>query len=343
MTYVISTVTLKGGVAKSIVTIGIAEFLAAMFNKRVLVIDLDPQTDATVALIGADRWRTLNSEGRTVSTLFHDALVARSQDAENEQDMESEPEDEFDHASTRQTSGIPRSHVHPVDLLHSVEEADDELEPQFDLYSTLQTDASPVPEVRTVDLLPSSLDLIEIQDRLPYVLGMQRPSDPRTVLLPNTELLATAVRPILGNYDYVLVDCPPGLGILTLNGLRISDCYITPVTPDSLSTYGIMDIEELVREFGEQVEHIVFIPNMAVVVTGYRADSSTHREALARLRADTRLLRVFDTVVPEGLETSSSADFVESTTLQLRYQNLGGDDAFRALTEEFRTVMETGL
>lgn len=74
MTKVVSFINLKGGVAKTTTTIQIAECLASEFGKRVLVIDLDPQTNATIALISDERWEDLDSKGNTVYHLFDDKL-----------------------------------------------------------------------------------------------------------------------------------------------------------------------------------------------------------------------------------------------------------------------------
>lgn len=52
MAHVISTINLKGGVGKTTTTVALAETLSSEFRKRVLVIDLDPQTNATTMLIG---------------------------------------------------------------------------------------------------------------------------------------------------------------------------------------------------------------------------------------------------------------------------------------------------
>jgi chromosome partitioning protein len=180
----LSPFPLKGGVAKTTTTVALAETLAARFGKRVLVIDLDPQTNATVMLIGEKRWRVLNEKGFTLATLFKDAL----EDPENK---------------------------------------------TFNLEKTLQKAVSDVQGAEKIDLLPSSLDLIDVQDKL-----ASAPTGQFYSVTP-IDLLRLAVKAKLDDYDLVLVDCPPNLGIITLNGLRISEGYIIPTVPDFLSTYPI--------------------------------------------------------------------------------------------------------
>src|SRR5579859_34319 len=69
MAHVISIINLKGGVAKTTTTVALAETLASVYGKRVLVVDLDPQTNATTMLIGEKRWQELNEQGYTLATL----------------------------------------------------------------------------------------------------------------------------------------------------------------------------------------------------------------------------------------------------------------------------------
>ena len=222
MASVISTINLKGGVGKTTTTIGLAELLATQFKKRVLVIDLDPQTNATTVLIGEEKWRKLNDHGFTLASLFEDALRAEGEDS------------------------------------------------RFVLEKVLQKNVSPVSEVRNVDLLPSSLDLIDVQDRLASMSsGKFYSNNP-------TDLLRRAVKPILDNYDYVLVDCPPNLGIVTLNGLRISDGYIIPTIPDVLSTYGIPQIQSRVEAFAHNLGDTIH--ELGIVVTKYRAASTVRQK-----------------------------------------------------------------
>ena len=62
----ISFINLKGGVGKTTLTVAVAEILSIEFNKKVLVIDLDPQTNATVLLISQEEWEKRNNENRTI-------------------------------------------------------------------------------------------------------------------------------------------------------------------------------------------------------------------------------------------------------------------------------------
>jgi chromosome partitioning protein len=78
MAKVISTINLKGGVGKTQMTVALAEFLAMEHNKRVLLIDLDPQTNATVSLMDEQAWYTKDQNGETLLQLFKDKLEKTS-------------------------------------------------------------------------------------------------------------------------------------------------------------------------------------------------------------------------------------------------------------------------
>lgn len=74
MAKVVSIINLKGGVAKTTSTVQLAECLASEFSKKALVIDLDPQTNATISLIPEEKWEELDSNGSTLFQLFNDKL-----------------------------------------------------------------------------------------------------------------------------------------------------------------------------------------------------------------------------------------------------------------------------
>jgi chromosome partitioning protein len=283
MAHVIATINLKGGVGKTTTTAAVAEVLSGEFHKKVLAIDLDPQTNLTTMLIGDQRWGQLNEEGHTLATLFEDAL---------------KPE------------GEPK---------------------RFDLDATLQRRASPVRDVRTLDLLPSSLKLIDVQDRL----GTMSPG--RYFSDNPTDLLRRATHTLLDDYDYVLIDCPPNLGIVTLNGLRIADGYIIPTIPDVLSTYGIPQIRSRVRGFADSLGQT--IAELGIVITKYRAASTVHRTTIERLEDDEEL-PVFNTWIPEANKIAEAAEHAPLGTVRQRWGYSGQFEAFRDLTKEIVAAAE---
>ena len=285
MADVIATINLKGGVGKTTTTVALAEILAGVHHKSVLVIDLDPQTNATTMLVGEDRWKELNDDDLTLARLFEDAL--------------NEP-------SAR----------------------------KFNLKKTLQQGVSNVRDVVGVDLLPSSLDLIDVQDRLGSMSSGRFHSD-----VP-TDILRRAVRPILDDYDYVLVDCPPNLGIITLNGLRIADAYIIPTIPDVLSTYGIPQIITRVKAFADNIGEQ--IRPLGIVISKYRAQSTVHDNTLRRLKTDPKYPRVFETAIPEANKLAESAEFLPANTLRQKYGSgaQGNFETYETLTKEIVKALE---
>lgn len=280
MATVISTINLKGGVGKSTSTVAIGEFLSEAFRKRVLIIDIDPQTNATTMLIGEKKWEELNKQGYTLATLFKDALEETT---------------------------------------------------NFDISKTLQKGVSNVNDVRTLDLIPSSLDLIDVQDRLASMpSGRFYTNNP-------TEVLRRAVKPIIDEYDYVLIDCPPNLGLITLNGLRISNGYIIPTIPDVLSTYGIPQIMSRISAFagniGEPIERY------GIVVSKYQGNSPLHGRILKHLREDKdKYPMVFKTIIPQADAIASAAEFTRVNTLRQKYNYGGRYDLFRELCRELMEV-----
>ena len=276
MAIVIPTINLKGGVAKTTTTVGLAEAMASEFNKKVLLIDLDPQTNATVMLIGDQRWKELNNNGYTLATLFEEAL---------------DPDDT-----------------------------------KFILDKTLQKNVSNISSVKNLDLLPSSLDLINIQDVL-----AKMPTGPFYSDNP-IEILKKAMRPIKYNYDYILIDCPPNMGIITLNGLRIANGYIIPTIPDFLSTYGIPYVVDRIDEFSNNMD--IKIEALGIVVTKFRENSKVHKTTLGKLKKG-MAQHVFSSVFKESNQVALAADFHKQySTFKQKWDEDGQYNAFYHLAKE---------
>ena len=282
MAHIISIINLKGGVAKTTTAVALAETLSSQFGKKVLVIDLDPQTNATTMLIGETKWKDLNGKGWTLATLFKDAL-----DPNNK---------------------------------------------SFDLSKTLQKGASDVQGAQSVDIIPSSLDLIDVQDKL-----ASAPTGQYYSITP-TDLLRLAVKSIVDEYDIVLIDCPPNLGIITLNGLRISSGYLIPTVPDVLSTYGIPQIVTRVANFSKEIGES--IEPLGIVITKYQEASSIHRNVLKDLRTRNDP-PVFNTVIKQANQIAAAAE-IQSTRRTLKQKYGYGDlaESFMKLAKELLAKLE---
>lgn len=74
MAKIISLINLKGGVGKTTLTIALADFLSVKYKQRVLVVDLDPQTNATISLINQEKWTEVNKENNTLHQLYLDKI-----------------------------------------------------------------------------------------------------------------------------------------------------------------------------------------------------------------------------------------------------------------------------
>jgi chromosome partitioning protein len=276
----IAFINLKGGVAKTTTTVATAHVLSGVHRKRVLVVDLDPQTNASVMLIGDRRWKELNDAKRTVAQLFYEA-------------------------------------VHP-----EVEE--------FDLEDSIQHRVGDVTESRTVSLLPSSLDLIRIQDELVTMPpGRYRANRP-------IDILYNALADSLDEYDYVLIDCPPSLGLITLNGLRLADGYVIPTVPDVLSTYGIPQIVSEVESFARSLREP--IEPLGILFTKYQAQQTVHNTQLRVLGEHEDLPPVFETTIPQANELSAAPAYSQS--LQTLRQKWGGRVGFPAYVEFVNELLE---
>ncbi|GAA1456634.1 ParA family protein [Williamsia maris] len=277
MTSVIATISLKGGVGKTTVTAGVAEFMAGEFGRRVLVVDLDSQINLTTMFLGDERWVKLNAAGHTLATVFADAVDGTS---------------------------------------------------EFSLSETLQRDVSTVSGVVGVDLIPSSLDLIEVTEEL-SALRVRRDDT-----LAGVSALRDALASVVDNYDFVLIDCPPNMGPITLNGLAMADGYIIPTIPDVLSTYGIPQVQTYIGRFGEEIGRRIV--ELGVVITKFKANSSVHKETVTRLRRDPSIQNVLPGYLAEANSVAAAAEFASHPSLRAKYGSRGQFDQFRELT---RTII----
>ena len=126
------------------------------------------------------------------------------------------------------------------------------------------------------------------------------------------KILDRALKPVRGEYDFILVDCPPQLSILTINALSCADGVIIPVKTDYLAYRGLTQLQDSIQEIQELINPELKV--LGVIATLYDTRVSDDREILALLKNEYNLLGVVKrlAVAKKGLYDGRAA--VEQAT-----------------------------
>src|SRR3954470_2146059 len=177
----------------------------------------------------------------------------------------------------------------------------------------------PVEEVihrAEVDVAVSSIDLAGAEMALSSMIGRER-------------ALQKALLPVRNHYDYILIDTPPSLGLLTINALTASDGVIVPVQCEYLSLRGLVQLENTLSMIRENLNPIVEI--IGILPTMYDARSLHVREAVEILEENFGEL-VFGTRIRKTIRYAEAPVKGQSV---LRYEPKGqAAEAYRSLAEE---------
>jgi chromosome partitioning protein len=177
----------------------------------------------------------------------------------------------------------------------------------------------PVQEVihhTEVDLAVSSIDLAGAELALSSMIGRER-------------ALEKAILPVKDGYDYVLIDTPPSLGLLTINALVASNGVIVPVQCEYLSLRGLVQLENTLSMIRENLNPDVGIEG--ILPTMYDSRTLHSREAVEILQENFGDL-VFDTKIRKTVRYAEAP--VKGTSV-LKYDPSGSAaEAYRELAKE---------
>ncbi|OBI81568.1 ParA family protein [Mycobacterium sp. 1245805.9] len=171
--------------------------------------------------------------------------------------------------------------------------------------------------VNHMDLVPSNIDLSAAEIQLVNEVGRE-------------QTLGRALYPVLDRYDYVLIDCQPSLGLLTVNGLACSDGVVIPTECEYFSLRGLALLTDTVDKVRDRLNPKLEISG--ILLTRYDPRTVNAREVMARVVERFGDL-VFDTVITRTVrfpETSVAGEPI--TTWAPRST---GAIAYRALAREF--------
>lgn len=224
---VISFINMKGGVGKTTLSIGIADYLARYQNKKVLMIDIDPQFNATHSLLDT-------------------YIEKKNNSIKNEDDVDIIDDDQMELI-------IPQG----MD-----EEESDEEEDNNTFYSEVLNDEKTIfqlfkPQMNVAQKykMPKAEEIIiNVKENLDIVCG-----DLNLVLANKSSDFSLvkrlrnfiSINKLKEEYDYILIDCPPTLTIYTDSALIASDFYLIPNRVDRYSIIGIDSLQKAVSSLVE--------------------------------------------------------------------------------------------
>jgi len=226
MTKIYAVVNQKGGVGKTTSVINMSGFLAAM-GRRVLMVDMDPQANATSGL-GYDKYKIEKSTYELLlqQTTLDDALVHN---------------EEF-----------------------------------------------------RLDVLPAHPELAGAEVELVNVIGREY-------------RLKQAFEQVNGRYDYILIDCPPSLSLLTVNALTAArDGVLIPVQCEYLALEGLTQLSQTIELVKKYLN-----PNLAIrglMMTMYDSRTNLSRQVVEEVRKYFPG-KVFRTIVPRNVRLSEAPSF----------------------------------
>lgn len=177
-----------------------------------------------------------------------------------------------------------------------------------------------IEDVEGVDLIPADIALSSVEISL--VNAMARESILRNFLLPE-----------VSDYDYVILDCSPSLGIITVNALTAADSVIIPVEPAFKAEKGMELLFDSIRKVKNNLNRHLQIDGILLNKVNRRANST--RDVIERLREN---YDVYDTEIPISVrEQESGAKGLSIFTHDPKGKVAA---AYEALVNEFLTLEE---
>src|SRR5690242_2769422 len=140
------------------------------------------------------------------------------------------------------------------------------------LYDVLVDDVSFLEAIHKIDknvaLVPSSIDLAGAEIELVTVIGRET-------------LLKRKIEDAQHDFDFILLDCPPSLGLLTINALAVAHEVIIPMQPHFLALQGVAKLLETVRLVNQRMNPQLKVSG--IVLTMYDAQTKLSSEVVAEL------------------------------------------------------------
>lgn len=172
-------------------------------------------------------------------------------------------------------------------------------------------------EVENLDLLPSNIDLAGAEVELVYKKNRER-------------VLKNALEEIRSRYDYILIDCPPSLGLLTINALACADSVIIPIQSEY---YALEGLSQLMNSISLVKQHLnAGLEVDGVVLTMYDSRSLISKQIAEEIKKFFTK-RLFEIVVPRNVRLVEASSY--GKPIMMHDPKCTGARAYKALTLEY--------
>lgn len=330
---VVSFINYKGGVGKTTTTYHIGCALSLYHNKKVLLVDVDPQTNLTFLCIVPERWEVFKGENGTTARLFEHYLKDSNEKFPTENIIWKSPIELF-------TGGkIAKGVIKNLDLIPS----------DIDLLGIdIDLAAKVWRKVESGFLQEQLFVLKRTMKRVKETFGLDSSDNIRDALfyVDQRRILRDFINRIKDNYDYVLIDCPPNLYLVTQNALASSDYYIITTIPDHMSTIGINILLKKVKELNDTMHHKCYLAGsktsnivlkgvlFTMVRTFGQGVVNTHKDKMNTLRKHYGDL-CFENYISWGAGYTEAAEQAVPVFLLKDNNSIRVAEQYKLVTEDF--------
>ncbi len=208
MAKIISFINYKGGVGKTTTTYHVGCCLAEEHGKKVLMIDIDPQTNLSFLCAPYQEWEKFKRRSGTIATMYSRFQERKALDTKR--------------FTWRAPIKVGRTRIDSLDLIPC-----------------------------DVELLGEDLGGSSLTGTFPAMEALRRQAKE---FLRERHFLKRMLAEVIDDYDYILIDCPPNLYLMTQNAIVVSNWYVITAIPDHLSTIGLAILRDKINKIGKLVE-----------------------------------------------------------------------------------------
>lgn len=166
-----------------------------------------------------------------------------------------------------------------------------------------------------VDLIPVNIELADFEMRLVSVINRE-------------QTLSNCIEPLRNQYDYIFIDCPPSLGMLTVNALSAADEVLIPVQTQYLPAKGMTKLLQTVGKVQRKINSNLKITG--IVMTLADLNTNLTKSTIETIRESFgKNIRVFDTIIPKATKASEASisgksiyAYAKDSKVALAYANL---------------------